>query len=87
LQNGRSDGSFLYNYFDKKETAEKYKKHFQRTHAIAHNNSDADAQTEEAQHAAASKDTEPSELQDLLDELGLKRCGESFNTRAEAFRV
>jgi hypothetical protein len=87
LQNGRSDGSFLYNYFDKKETAEKYKKRFQRTHAIAHNNSDTDAQTEEAQHAAASKDTEPSELQSLLDELGLKRCGKSINTRAEAFGV
>jgi len=28
LQNGRSDGSFLYSYFDKKETAVTYKKYF-----------------------------------------------------------
>jgi len=85
LRNGRSDGSFLYNYLGDRETAETYRKCFQPKHTRSYSDVDSGTPTQDAQPAASSQDIGTKELQELLDDLGLKRSGNTFNTRAAAF--
>jgi hypothetical protein len=90
LQKGQNNEDFLYSYIGDKQAVEMYKECFKPKHpaSVLHSDdADTDAPTEEAQFAAASDGAGTTEVQALLDELGRKRSGKMFSTRAAAFGV